>query len=131
MRRWALLLLACSCGQEQARREEAARVSEAVEALIMADRRGKGPMVDRLKATPCSLPEVCEARRLCVLAFEPVAQAAALQIEAREMLDRADPALAPQIDQKLDQAERLNAQARKLTEPCLSSTTHLRQAHKL
>jgi hypothetical protein len=132
MRRWVVaLLLLPACGREQARREEAARVTHAVEALIMSDRRAKGLLVEQLRAAPCTLPDVCEARQACIDAFVPVAEAARLQLEARAMLDRQDPALSSQVDARLDEAERLHARARDLQERCLASTTNLRQTYHL
>jgi len=127
----AAALLLCACGREQARREEAARVVEVVEGLIMADRRAKTALIERLRSTPCTLPDVCDARQACVEAFAPIAEAAKLQLEARALLDRNDPSLAPQVDAKLDEAEKLNLRARKLQDPCLAATTALRQTHKL
>lgn len=127
----ALSLLPLACGQEQARREEAARVVDAIDALIMADRKARQPLLDRLRVTPCTLPEVCEARRACVDAFTPAVEAARLQGEARALLDQQSPDLAAQVDGKLTEAERLQEQARKLQDGCIGATTHLRQAHRL
>ncbi|MCS6899965.1 MAG: hypothetical protein RMJ98_14425 [Myxococcales bacterium] len=120
-----------ACGQEQARRQEAAQITDAIDALIMADRKARQPLLDRLRATPCSLPEVCEARRACTDAFAPAVEAARLQAEARALLDEQRPDLTAQVDARLSQAERLQEKARFLQERCISATTHLRQNYRL
>jgi hypothetical protein len=130
----ALAVLAAAplaCGREQARREEAALVTNTIDALIMADRRAKRPLLDQLRATPCTLPDVCEARQACAEAFAPVAEAARLQLEARALLDQQDPALTAQVDARLTEAERQNTLAAKLQDRCISATTHLRQHYGL
>jgi hypothetical protein len=127
----ALSLLPFACGQEQAHREEAARVVDAIDTLIMADRKARQPLLDRLRATPCTLPETCEARRACADAFAPAVEAARLQGEARALLDQQSPDLAAQVDARLTEAERLQEQARRLQDGCIGATTHLRQIHRL
>jgi hypothetical protein len=127
----ALALPLLACGQDQARREEAGRMVEHIDTLIMMDRREKAAALQRLQNAPCTLPDVCEARRACGEAFAPVVEAARLQLEARALLDQHDPALSAQIDARLDEAEKKQAQARKLQDTCISATTQLRQAYRL
>ncbi|RYE84157.1 MAG: hypothetical protein EOO75_18475 [Myxococcales bacterium] len=128
--RLALALL-CGCGQEQAAREQAERVSRAIDALVAADARARAAPLAVLRDTACTLPDVCAARQACVDAFAPQVEAAARQREARALLDRHDPSLTPQIDVKLDEAERLQGQARSLQDGCLAAATAMRQAHRL
>ena len=133
MRRGSLIALAllAGCGRDQARREEAFRVVEHVDALIMVDRRDKAAALERLKGVPCTLPDVCEARRACVEAFVPLVEASALQMEARALLDQQSPELTARVDEKLSEAEKKQNAARKLQDGCISATTRLRQDHNL
>ena len=126
-----LLVALAGCGHDQAVKAEAGRVSVAIDALVAAGPHAKAPALATLEATPCAAAEVCAARQACLDAFRPQVAAADRQREARAMLDRHDPALASQIDAKLDEAERLQVEARKLQEGCLSSATAMRQAHRL
>ena len=109
--------------REQAAREQAERVSRAIDALVAADARARAAPLAALGATACTLPDVCAARQACLDAFTPQVQAAARQQEARALLDRRDPSLAPQVDARLDEAERLQTRARGLQEACLSAAT--------
>lgn len=124
-------LALAACGQEQERRIEAERVVLVVDQLIAADLRSKAPALDRLRAAACTLPEVCRLRDVCADAFAPVAEGARLQREARELLDRHDPALSADVDRKLDEAERHYADAKKKIDPCLAAATEVRQKHRL
>lgn len=130
---WLLPLLSFSaaCGRDQAHREEAAHIADAIDAIIMADRKAKQPLLERLRTTPCSLPEACEARLACTEAFTPVVEATVLQAEARALLDQKNPELTAQIDEKLSQAEQRHTAASKLQDRCISATTHLRQKYNL
>lgn len=123
--------LLVACGRDQAVREQATRVSLAIEALVAAGPHAKASPLAALAATTCSVPEVCAARQACLDAFAPQVQAAERQREARTLLDRHDPALTRQIDAMLDEVERLHGQASQQQERCLVTTTTLRQTQRL
>ena len=87
---------------------------QAVERYRRADNAGKGSTADALDKTPCSVDDVCEAKRACTAVSDPTARALALKNEVEiglaEMhahkLEPDDPR-ARALPDKLDEAERL------------------------
>ena len=132
-RGWLLgaLVLTAGCGRDQAAQAEAGRVSLAIDALVAADPHEKAAPLEALEATSCSQADICAARRACLDAFQPMIDSAARVREARELLDRRDPALAPKIDARLDETQRLQDRARSLQDSCLAAATAMRQSHHL
>ena len=106
----AVVLLACT----SAGKSEAASLSVAVERYRMANNASKGGTADALDKTACSVPDVCETKRLCVAVSDPTSRALALKNEVERGLSdvrtgklASDSPKARELPDKLEEAARL------------------------
>jgi hypothetical protein len=76
-------LLACS---GSVKRETSSLVA-AVDRYRRADDASKGAQVQAVAAVACSAAQVCDAKRACLAAIEPTAQALALKAEVAERIE--------------------------------------------
>lgn len=77
-------LTACSDNTEKS---ESATLLRVVSDLQQADNDRKRPQLERLRAVPCTKPEVCKARDACVDAFEHHVRGVELGQSLRVQLD--------------------------------------------
>lgn len=103
-------LVAC----ETPGRREAESVAIAVERFRQADNARKPELADALRATTCSVADVCAARDACLASAEPTARALRLKVEVEGALGEVtsgrlprDSARAQELTAKLDEASGL------------------------
>jgi hypothetical protein len=137
--RWILLGSAALCSAcDGAERRDAERVIAAVTRFRTADNASTPAMVNALKATPCSAPEACRTRDLCVATGEATARALRLKGEVEEGLAALekgtlakDTPEATSLPAKLDEAERLLREGHDGLAPCDEALQALRRRHRL
>lgn len=95
-------------------RREAESVAIAVERFRQADNVRKPELADALRATACSVEDVCAARDACLASAEPTARALRLKVEVESVLGEVtagtlprDSARARELTAKLDEASGL------------------------
>jgi len=110
-----VLALLAGCAKEAEPRSEAAHVGRAIDALRDADNAAKSAHLARLRATSCSVPDVCAVRSTCLSGYE--LHAKALHSLATAMVAAADggPQSAAAL---LDSARSDLERARTLTQRC-------------
>jgi hypothetical protein len=108
---WPLVLLVLVCCDQSgsAKRAEVRSVSNAIDRLREAANPDKAPKLTELSKLPCSVPDVCQLRDLCVRAYQQ-------QVEA---LDRIAAAKAGSGDGDVSAIEQKLESARKLAHECL------------
>jgi hypothetical protein len=102
-----LLLGAQGCGvSDEAKRAEVASVTVAIDRLRDAPNANKAAFLTSLKQTPCSLPDVCQLRDLCVAAYTKLVDSRAqiAQLKATEMSATEIAAKSQTVQAQLSQA---------------------------
>jgi hypothetical protein len=106
-------------------RREAAALEDAVDRFRRAESSQRAWQARQVGALPCSDAAVCEAKRVCVAAIEPTAEALAIKDEVTARLgDLEHKRLAPDapeaqaLPEKLDQATRLLGEGRAKMADC-------------
>jgi len=112
----AVLALLAGCVTSEAdARSEAAHLGRAIDALREADNAAKGTHLAKLRATVCSVPDVCAVRSACISGYE-------LHVRALERLAIAMTAAADGGTESaaalLDSARSDLERARALTQRC-------------
>ena len=135
-----LLVLAClpAAACDSAERRDAATVVAAVGRFRSADHASTPAMVDALKATPCSAPEVCKARDDCAATGEATAKALRLKNEVEKGLAALesgalakDAPEAKELPKKLDEAETLLKQGHDGLAKCDEQVQALKRKHRI
>ncbi|MBX3218044.1 MAG: hypothetical protein KF850_38920 [Labilithrix sp.] len=129
-----LVLAAC----ESAERREAHSVVVAVARFRSADHASTPAMVEALKATPCSAPDVCKTRDDCAGSGEATARALRLKSEVEKglaalengTLDKGSPE-AKALPTKLDEAEVLLKQGHEGLAQCDDDVQALKRKHRI
>lgn len=123
-----LLLLPNCNAKEKAEREEATRVSQAIDALRNSEKKDKRKHLETLRATDCKEQAVCAVQKTCVEAY-------ALHVGALETIRQG---LVKVNDGSMDQAETTLAAGRadlerseQLAEDCKKVEAEMRQRLKL
>lgn len=133
MRRLALVaLLACDASAHR----EAESVAIAVERFRQADVAGKPAAAEALRAVPCSVPDICSTRDVCIAAADAWAKAIVLKEEVGRAIDRLEKGTlakdAPEAQglvEKLEEAQKqLDAGQARLGE-CDEAVTAMRRKH--
>jgi hypothetical protein len=108
---WLLPVLAILCCDQSgsAKRAEVRSVATAIDRLRQAANPDKAPKLVELSKLPCSVPDVCQLRDLCVRAYEQ-------QVEA---LDRIAAVKAGREGGGVSAIEQQLESARKLAHECL------------
>jgi hypothetical protein len=124
-------LLACS---GSVKRETASLVA-AVDRYERADDASKGVQVQAVAAVACSAAQVCEAKRACLAAMEPIAQALALKEEVAGRIEELQNKRLPQdspeaqaLPGKLELAAKLLKEGRAKMPACEQKLADLRIA---
>ncbi len=106
-----LAALAIACERDAQLKAEAGRIGHAVDELRRAPNEAKAPLLEQLRVQSCSAPETCSVQSACVAAYELHARAletieqskrlvggadggsdvGLMVLQARDMLDRAQP----------------------------------------
>ena len=130
----ALLALAACDGAE---RRDAEVVVAAVTRFRTADHASTPAMVEALKATPCTAPEVCKTRDDCARTGESTAKALRLKAEVEKGLAALeqgtiakDSPEAKALPQKLDDAERLLKEGHEGLAACDEQVQALKRKHR-
>ena len=125
------VLLACS---GSVKRETASLVA-AVDRYERADDASKGAQVQAVAAVACSAAQVCDAKRACLAAMEPTAQALALKEEVAARIEdlqnkrlSQDSPEAQALPGKLDLAAKLLKEGRAKMPACERKLADLRIA---
>jgi|GEM_PF-1006653 len=136
----ALLLLVGlpSAACDSAERRDAATVVAAVGRFRSADNASTPAMVEALKATPCTSPEVCKTRDDCVATGEATAKALRLKSEVEQGLTALekgtlskDSPEAQELAGKLDEAESLLKQGHEGLAKCDERVQALKRKHRI
>jgi hypothetical protein len=132
----ALLAALTGCADSKAKSESAAFI-HLLDTLRLASNDAKRPHLEQLRAFSCSVPQVCEARDACVLAFSHHVRGTELTAEIQASLAAAaaaDAAL-PQttrdsLARTLLEANLENEQGNALMPACDQAAVHLRIGRK-
>ncbi|MBX3263280.1 MAG: hypothetical protein KIS78_19580 [Labilithrix sp.] len=132
----ASLLALAAC--ESAERREAQSVVIAVARFRSADHASTPAMVEALKATPCTAPDVCKTRDDCASTGEATARALRLKAEVeRGLAALEDGSLAKdspearELPKKLDEAEVLLKQGHEGLAKCDEDVQALKRKHRI
>ena len=137
---FALALVVClpSAACDSAERRDAATVVAAVGRFRSADNASTPAMVDALKATPCTAPDVCKTRDDCVATGDATARALRLKSEVEQGLTALekgtlskDSPEAKELPTKLDEAESLLKQGHEGLAKCDEQVQALKRKHRL
>lgn len=130
-------LVVCS-GCESSERREANSVVTAITRFRHADHASTPAAVEALKATPCSVVEVCQARDTCLAAGESTSKALMLKSEVERALAKIEKGeLAPDsveakgLATKLDEAETLLKKGHESLPACDEQVQALKRKHRL
>lgn len=123
---------------DSAERRDAASVVAAVARFRGADNASTPAMVDALKATPCTAPDVCRARDDCAATGEATATALRLKDEVerglraleRGALSKGSPE-AMALPAKLDEAEALLKRGHEGLGSCDEQVQALKRKHRI
>lgn len=129
-----LALSAC----DGAERRDAERVLAAVTRFRTADNASTPRMVDALKATPCSAPDVCRTRDVCAATGEATARALVLKNEVEQALAGIEAGRVPKdspeaqaLPKKLDEASELLAKGHEGLARCDEEVQALKRKHRI
>lgn len=132
------LLAFALAGCDGAERRDAQTVVAAVARYRSADNASTPAMVDALKATPCSAPDVCKTRDDCAATGEATAKALRLKNEVEKGLAELekgtlskDSPEAKALPQKLDDAERLLKEGHEGLAKCDEQVQALKRKHRI
>jgi hypothetical protein len=130
----AILVGAC----DGAERRDAQSVVAAVTRFRTADNASTPAMVEALKATPCTAPDVCKTRDDCVTTGEATARALRLKGDVERGLAALesgtlakDSAEARELPKKLDDAEALLKQGHDGLAKCDEEVQALKRKHRI
>jgi hypothetical protein len=129
-----LVLAAAGCAAPA--RREAGSLLAAVDRYQRADNASKAALVQAVAAVACSDQGVCDAKRACLDAIEPTAQALALKDEVSARVDdlqakrlAPDAPEAQALPGKLDLATKLLGEGRSKMPACEKKLADLRVAY--
>ena len=129
-----LALAAC----DSAERRDAETVVAAVTRFRSADNASTPAMVDALKATPCTAPDVCRTRDDCAATGEATAKALRLKDEVEKgllALEKGtlakDAPEAQELPKKLDEAEVLLKKGHEGLAKCDEEVQALKRKHRI
>lgn len=130
----AVAVAAC----DGAERRDAETVLIGVNRFRTADFGTTPAAVDALKATPCTTPEACQTRDVCLAAGEPTAKALRLKAEVEKglaALERGtlakDSPQAQELPKKLDEADVLLQKGRSSLPACDEHVQALKRKHRI
>ena len=133
-----LPLFALSVACDGAERRDAETVVAAVTRFRTADNASTPMMVDALKATPCTAPEVCRVRDECAAVGAATSKALRLKAEVERGLAALeqgrlakDSPEAKELPAKLDEAESLLKQGHEGLAKCDEQVLALRRKHRI
>ncbi len=138
MRRILPVFLVVLAACDGAERRDAETVVGAVVRFRSADNASTPAMVDALKATPCTAPDVCHAKEACVAPAEATAKALRLKAEVERAISALEKGTlakesseANELPNKLAEAEALLKQGQGGLAACDEAVQALKRKHRL
>ncbi len=137
MRAWVgiglLALAGCSAGKR-----EATSLVTAVDRFHAAENDEKPAAAEGVNQVPCSVDEVCAAKKLCLSAVDPMARGLRLKAEVQRGIDALqNKQLSPEdeaaraLPQRLDEASRLLDEGYRAMPACDARLLELRRKYDL
>lgn len=127
-----------SLGCDSAERREAQSIVNAITRFRTADNASTPGAVRALKATPCSTPEICRAREVCLASGEATAKALELKADVEKQIARLEKGeLAKDSDEakalatKLDEAETMLKRGHEGLPDCDAEVVSLKRKHRI
>ncbi len=121
--------LACACGPSSEEKAEAGALSRAIDLLRNAPNAGKAPLLNALKATRCTRPELRALQDRCADAYGLHVRGVEHELEAKAKL--AAGADAGTVSALLASAEDELNRARPLVERCTDQQAELKRRYRL
>jgi hypothetical protein len=133
------LAVTLSCaGCDSADRRDAQVVVSAIRRFRSADNPSTPAAVDALKATPCSAPDVCQAKDTCLVAGEATAKALRINSEVQQGLAALDKGTlvresseAQELPKKLDESRQLLKKGEEGLPSCDEQVQALKRKHRI
>lgn len=132
----ALTMASMAC--DSAERRDAETVVAAVTRFRTADNASTPAMVEALRATLCTAPDVCKTRDECVAAGEATSKALRLKAEVEKGLAALekgalakDSPEAQELPKKLDEAETLLKKGHEALPKCDEQVQALKRKHRI
>jgi hypothetical protein len=133
-----MLIAIGAVGCDGAERRDAESVVMAVTRFRTADHAATPAMVEALRMTPCSAPDVCKTRDDCVAVGQATSKALKLKAEVEKglaALERGtlpkDSAEAKELPKKLDDAETLLKEGHEGLAKCDEQVQALKRKHRI